>query len=375
MQTSKGTIALLVFCVILGVAAVVFVVRSDQPGVKKSAPLPPPADRKVEVAARPPATPAPAVEKGAAPAPVETAPPSQGDSETGDKPNPKLVVPPVDEPPMPLDEKEGEKFNYLSLPNSGGFIFERPGSDGKRITGVVVPGHVLVRRGVIELFGCGESGKVHETVIQIETDIQSLDTAMTLAGLKRGRLPKTIGEDDPAQGSRVIVLVQWDDKDGKAVTHRSEDLVVSLRRGVTMPRVGWTYVGQWTEVIDPTTPTLERRHKVLACTGTRSLVTTFRDRSALLDNPLPEAEDDTQFGANYMVLPPSGTPIRVIFRPPSEAERKEISDVEKVLAKSPVRWRADDREHEERDKSYYEKNKGPGGTPLPEKTDDEKKDE
>jgi len=51
-----------------------------------------------------------------------------------------------------------------------------------------------------------------------------------------------------------------------------------------------------------TSPKGEKKHKVLAATGSRSLITTFRDRTALLDNPLEEAVDDTLFGSNYMLL-------------------------------------------------------------------------
>ncbi len=353
MQSTRGTVALLVFCVILGVAAIVYVVGRDAPVVKSGAP--PASAAKPQPA---PAPPAKAAEpSGEEALPVPPAPPEQEDLETSERPNPALVVPPVDEPRMPMDEEEGKKFNYLPLPNHGGFIFERPGPGGKPVGGVIVPGLVLVRRGVIELFGCSESGKVHETVIQIETDIQALDTALTLAGLRRGGLPRLLDINDPDQGSRVVVLIQWEDKDGKTVTYRSEDLVLSLKRERPMPRVGWTYVGHWTEVLDPTTPTLERRHKVLACTGTRSLVTTFRDKSALLDNPLPEAEDDTQFAANYMLLPKSGTPVRIIFRAPLEEERKEIEAIEKQVAQVPLQFRPDDR----KDESYHDK--GPGGTP------------
>jgi hypothetical protein len=75
-------------------------------------------------------------------------------------------------------------------------------------------------------------------------------------------------------------------------------------------------------------------------------VTTFRDRSALLDNPLPEAEDDTQFAANYAILPKSGTPVRIIFRPPTEAERREIAALEKTVAERPLQFKPDDRPRE-----------------------------
>jgi hypothetical protein len=253
------------------------------------------------------------------------------DNEKGDEPNPRLVVTPLNEPDVSLDGKIADREDFVAPIQGGGFIFERRDVDGKRIGGVVVPGVVLVTRGLVELFGCGEGGKEHETVIRLESNVQALDLALTSAGLKRGKLPSRTDLSLPDQGSRVLVLVQWVDKNGKLVTYRSEDLIVSIRRNAPMPRVGWTYVGQWMEVADPTSPKGEKTHKVLAATGSRSLVTTFRDRSALLDNPLEEAVDDTLFGSNYMLLPERGTPVRVILRSPTAAERAEIVELEKKL--------------------------------------------
>lgn len=295
------------------------------------------------VSAVPPGKSTPAPE-GAAPKPQESAP----DPETGDKPNPRFVVPPVEESEFILGPKAEERPDFVAGLQGGGYIFDRPGPDGKRVTGVVVPGTILVTRGLVELFGCGRSGKEHETVLRLECDAQSLDLALTSAGFTRGRLPTALGIEDSGQGSRVIILVQWNDKDGRVVTHRSEDLVLSVRRNAPMPRVGWTYVAQWAEVQDPTHPKGEKTHKVLAAANSRSFVTTFRDRTALLDNPLEEAVDDTLFAANYMLLPPSGTPVRVIFRPPTEAERREIAALEKELAQQPRDFHPDDREDKEK---------------------------
>lgn len=249
-----------------------------------------------------------------------------------DEKNPRLVVPPMNEPDVNLQGKVSEREDFVAPIEGGGFIFERRDVDGKRIGGVVVPGVVMVTKGLIELFGCGDGGKEHETVIRVESNVQALDLALTSAGLKRGKLPMKTDVSLTDQGSRVLVLVQWVDKDGKLVTYRSEDLIVSIRRNSPMPRVGWTYVGQWMDVADPTSPKGEKKHKVLAATGSRSLITTFRDRTALLDNPLEEAVDDTLFGSNYMLLPQSGTPVRVILRAPTAAERAEISALEKQLA-------------------------------------------
>lgn len=254
------------------------------------------------------------------------------DNEKGDEPNPKLLVPAVDEPDVALDGKVADREDFVAPIQGGGFIFERRDVDGKRIGGVVVPGVVLVTKGLVELFGCGEGGKEHETVIRLESNVQALDLALTSAGFKRGRIPAKTDISLPDQGTRLLILVQWLDKNGKLVTHRSEDLIVSMRRNTPMPRVGWTYVGNWIDVADPTSPKGEKKHPVLAANGSRSFVTTFRDRTALLDNPLEEAVDDTLFGSNYMLLPRTGTPVRVILRAPTAAERGEIGALEKKLS-------------------------------------------
>ncbi|HYF01563.1 MAG TPA: YdjY domain-containing protein, partial [Planctomycetota bacterium] len=252
----------------------------------------------------------------------------------------------VPEPEMPIDAEAQKRPGYIApLPNGGGYLFERKDAGGKT-SGVVVPGTVLVTRGMVELFGCGTGGKEHETVLRLECDVQSLDLALTSSGFKRGKLPGA-GVREPEQGSRVVILVQWVDKDGKIVTHRSEDLVVSIRRNAAMPRVGWTYVAQWTEVPDPASPKGERTHKVLAVANSQSYVTTFRDRSALLDNPLEEAVDDTLYAANYMVLPRPGTPVRVIFRAPTAAEVKDIEALEKQIAREGKDFKPDDRPDKE----------------------------
>jgi hypothetical protein len=301
MPLPPSRLALMAFSALLAILAVAFVVRSDW------APQSTRADALV----------------------------ATQDNEKGDEPNPRLLVPPLNEPDVSLDGKVSEREDFVAPIQGGGFIFERRDVDGKRIGGVVVPGVVLVTRGLVELFGCGEGGKEHETVIRLESNVQALDLALTSAGLKRGKLPSKPDLSLPDQGSRVLVLIQWIDKDGKLVTHRSEDLLVSMRRNAPMPRVGWTYVGQWMDVADPTSPKGESKHKVLAATGSRSLVTTFRDRSTLLDNPLEEAVDDTLFGSNYMLLPQTGTPVRVILRAPTAAERGEIAALEKKLAEEP----------------------------------------
>src|SRR5688572_29945208 len=110
MESNKGVVALLVFVIILGVVGVTFVIRSEgtprRPTEAVAAPLPAPAASEkpaVEVpvdAFKPPADPAvvPAAPETKA---VDSPEPAQ-EAEKQEH-NPKLSVPPVDEPDMAID--------------------------------------------------------------------------------------------------------------------------------------------------------------------------------------------------------------------------------------------------------------------------------
>ena len=341
MESKNVAIGLTAFCVILAGLGITLIGCDEQvasapvPAPSGGARVPPPAVAQPDppppgVTSKPPIAPAPA------PAAAVNQNPQNRDTGEDFFPDmPEFVRGLVDEPEMPMDLDKGEKYDYMALRDGGGFVFEREGKDGERVSGVVIPGSSLVTKGFVELFGCGEGGKTHETIFRLECDILALDTGFTLAGFKRGPLPEKLGIADPKQGERIIALIQWHDDKGKILTRRSEDMVLSSLRKTPMPRVGWTYVGHWIEVPDPTSEDPDRKHKILGAAQSRSLVTTFRDQTSLLDCPLADAIDDSSFLSNYMVVPRSGTPIRVIFRTATKAEREEIALLEKEALANP----------------------------------------
>ena len=73
-------------------------------------------------------------------------------------------------------------------------------------------------------------------------------------------------------------------------------------------------------------------HRVLWASTSRSLITTWRDQTSLLDNPLPDAVDDALYIANHHLLPPGGTPVLIFFRAPTDKERAAILEIEKTYA-------------------------------------------
>lgn len=356
MESGKGILFLVVLALILSVVGIAYVVNQsgdESPADPAEAPKPPESVVVKDASLPPP----PKVEEVKAEPPVapEPKPAPEGPKEKAQaKPNPRHIVPPVDEPDMPLDSEKGKKFAYVPLANDTGFVFERwepvpkegeaPAKDAQKVQGVVLPGMILMTQGIVELFGCGEGGKTHESILRLDCDVQALDLALTLAGFQRGPLPGKLDLNEAGQGSRVIILVQWIDRDGKLMTQRSEDLVLSNLRGGPMPRVGWTYVARWLEQPDPTSPTGKRKQRILMAAYSKAFITTLRENSALLDNPLAEAIDDTLFQANTVLLPQAGTPVRVILRNVLKSEREEIMAEEKKIREKPMDFRADDRQ-------------------------------
>lgn len=249
----------------------------------------------------------------------------------------QLAVKPVEgEPtwPDPSDEKEVDQRGFVKFP--GGYQYERRDAQGKVTgTGAVVEGMVIMNREIIELLACAEgSGKEHESALRLHCDVSSLDLAFAFCGFQRGPNPERLNDPTVPQGARLIVLVQWTDEQGKAVTHRAEDVVISIKRESAMPRVGWSYVGTMRTVEDLASLGGKKPNRVLSASESRLVITTWRFVGySLLENPLEEADDDTMFAANYEVLPEPGTKVRVIFRAPTEVEWREIAALEAELAK------------------------------------------
>lgn len=237
--------------------------------------------------------------------------------------------------PDPANPEEVKRKGWIPFP--GGYVFERKDDSGRLLeAGVVSNGLILMDRGLIELLGCAEGGKEHESIVRVSADAQALDFGLILCGLKGGPVPERLADPKVVQGPRLVVLLQWlDEETGKTMTYRAEDIVVfydpATGKNGPMPRVGWTYVGAMIEVADPGPG--KKPGKVLASSASRSLMTTWRDRTTLLDNPLPDAANDKLFAANYMVLPSPGTPVRVVIRTPREEERREIAKAEEAHAK------------------------------------------
>jgi hypothetical protein len=207
---------------------------------------------------------------------------------------------------------------------------------------VRVPARVNMRRGVIEYLAVAAEGKLHESVLQVEAEPVHLHVALLLLGLEPersgqwgapprvppgGRVdggrgsgqsnggialpasPLNGGRGGPGgeekglpAGSGVEVWVEWRDG-GRARRARLEELAWDIPAKRPMPAVVWTFTGASVGGKGP------------ARAEQRSVVATYRDPDAVLNNPLPTAADDTVYKANERLIPAVGTPMTLVLRP------------------------------------------------------------
>ncbi len=241
----------------------------------------------------------------------------------------KFAVKPVEsEPELPAFDQAKSAKECRELPG-GGYQHTLTDDKGTKSLRTVVPATVGITSGMIEVFAT-LGPKDHEAVLRIFCNIHLLDLSISSwMRMKRGDYPEKYGESDKTDDARILVFIQWKNKDGKVLTYRAEDLIINVKKDRPFPRVGWMYLGGWHESEHPVT---KKPQKTLRAALSKLAMTTFRDPYALIDNTLKkeESEDDI-YAANMFVLPDPGTEVRVIFRKPTADELQEIKKLEKEL--------------------------------------------
>lgn len=178
-------------------------------------------------------------------------------------------------------------------------------------------GFIRVRQGPIELLACSPgSDKVHEVILQSNCSPTDFHLAMTLCRFKHG---KPVGVDDKGNvilpsGDRVIIYLEWEKADGTRVRKRFEDLIMNVLTRKPMRRNGWVFTGSSFRV-NPYT-----NKEVFLANEVKTLIATYHDPSAILDNPSITGTNDSLFEGNAMLLPPEGTKIRMIVAHPTEED-------------------------------------------------------
>ena len=164
--------------------------------------------------------------------------------------------------------------------------------------------------GAIEYLACAEGGKTYESMLVLHCEPKEFYEALIQIGLKPGApaYDDGSGKHVPPKGDKVRIFVEWEDPKGNAMHFRAEDLIYNKKTKETMQHVDWVFVGsQFTE--DP-----ETEEQVLQADLTGSVISTHHgDQTVILQNPLPEALDESIYSVNQEWTPKPGAKVKLII--------------------------------------------------------------
>jgi hypothetical protein len=164
------------------------------------------------------------------------------------------------------------------------------------------PGWVNMNNGIVEYLAVAPSGKTHESILVVDVRPMHLQLALLLLGLDYGQSIRFQGDSLAPQGDSVYVSVSWRNDAGETITYEGSDLVLNMATDTVMKSTPWVFTGSLIS------------EGGLMADAEGSLIATYSDPVAILNNPLPERMDDTYFAANHRVLPPRDTKIRLTIK-------------------------------------------------------------
>ncbi len=168
-----------------------------------------------------------------------------------------------------------------------------------------VMGVVNQTLGPIELLATTAIGKTHESVLVLECSPQIFQSALLLLGLNPGGGGKYQGDTVSPYGDAVFIYVEWQENNQTKRVY-AEELVWDCKKNTSMQLTHWVFTGS--RFIRNS-----KNNIIFAANPQGILIATYFDPDAILNNPLPERVDDSAYEANFRVIPPKGTPVKVIL--------------------------------------------------------------
>ncbi|MFN3648837.1 MAG: YdjY domain-containing protein [Armatimonadota bacterium] len=173
-------------------------------------------------------------------------------------------------------------------------------------------GKVNMDRSTIEYLAVAPGGKLHESVLSLDVRPLHLQIGLILLGLEPKGGIDVQGDEKPPQGSPVDVFVSWK-RDGRSVKVHAEDLVWDLERKRPLQRGPWIFSGSIV------------RDGQFVADEELSLIATYRDPAAIVNNGLPGGTDDSLYKVNERICPKFETPVTVTFAPRPAGAAKTAS--------------------------------------------------
>lgn len=167
---------------------------------------------------------------------------------------------------------------------------------------VTCGGKVNMAKGVIEYFAVAPQGKLHESVLSLDVRPLHLQLGLILLGLEPKGGLRYQGDTQVPKGAPVQVFTSWQ-RNGKPVKVHAEEMIWDVVKKRPMDRNAWVFSGS---AIDQAGFVADRE---------LSLIATYRDPAAIVNNVLPTGSDDTFYKVNERIVPRWDTPVTVTFTP------------------------------------------------------------
>jgi hypothetical protein len=189
---------------------------------------------------------------------------------------------------------------------------------------VEVAGKICQNEVLVEWLMVCPGGKTHESLVVLDCRPSLLNAALIALGYKPGEgavaMPKgsdnppggtPIDEDMvyyPPQGQRVYVTLEWKDGD-KTIRRRAEECIRNSQTGKPLDSNGWVYVGSRFARLEP------KGSDAFVPDVTRDVAAVWHsfEGEAIIDNPGLDGRDDHIHFPITELLPPRGTPVKIIF--------------------------------------------------------------
>ncbi|MCG8449664.1 MAG: YdjY domain-containing protein [Pirellulales bacterium] len=183
---------------------------------------------------------------------------------------------------------------------------------------VIVDGSISLREGMLEMFACPRGTKEHESVVAVHSRAQVVHAALLAVGAKTGKPVQWNPEFQPPTGTEIGITVHWQYTDGEWQKLSAQQWIKDSRTGEKMPHP-WVFAGSgfWKDEA-----TGEEYY--MGESGDFICVSNFT--TATLDIPTESSQvnDGLLFEANTPMIPPLGTPVRLVLKPKLGKQKSEV---------------------------------------------------
>lgn len=166
---------------------------------------------------------------------------------------------------------------------------------------IIFPGKINMNKGLIEVFACAPFGKLHESIIVADVIPFHLQVALILLGLDPIEPNLFNSNNNLLDFGNLNIFVKWNDSNSEKFV-RAEDFILNKIEKKSMPHINWIFRGSFL------------KNGMFAADLTKSLITTYNDPSAIIDNPLSTGQNDETYEVNSDLVPPVGTVVEVVIK-------------------------------------------------------------